>query len=404
MAAITTATATWSELEARYYMHTFKRLPVALDHGQGVYVYDADGKRYMDWLAGIAVNMLGHNHPALVEAITTQAKKLIHVTNIFYTKPQLDLAEILVNQTGMDRIFFANSGAEINEGAIKLARRWGKKNRGGAYEVITALNSFHGRTLAMVAATGQPHYQEPYEPLPAGFVNVPYNDFEAIQAATTADTVAIMLEPIQGESGVHLADPEYLANVREWCDMQGLLLIFDEIQTGCGRTGHFLAAQGYGIEPDVITLAKALAGGVPIAALLARGTAAEAFEPGDHGGTFGGNPLACAAGVATMQTLLGQDLMKNASEQGGYLMAKLSELRQEFPFITEVRGRGLMIAFDMSVDLAPKLVLNGLTEGIILNATGPRTIRIAPPLILTRAEVDEGIGLLKQALAKLEVA
>ncbi len=404
MAATTSATATWSELEARYYMHTFKRLPLAIDHGDGVYVVDADGKRYMDWLAGIAVNTLGHNHPALVGAITEQAKKLIHITNLFYTKPQLDLAALLCEHTGMERVFFANSGAEINEGAIKLARIWGKKNRGGAYEVITAMNSFHGRTLAMVAATGQPHYQEPYEPLPSGFTNVPYNDFEAIQAATTADTVAIMLEPIQGESGIHLADPQYLADVREWCDMQGLLLIFDEIQSGMGRTGHFLAAQGYGIEPDVITLAKALAGGVPIGALLARGSAAEAFGPGDHGGTFGGNPLACAAGVAVMRTLLEQNLMKNASDQGGYLMAKLSELRNTFPFITEVRGRGLMIAFDMSIAKAPALVLAAISEGLIVNATGPNTIRIVPPLILTRAQVDEGIAALKKALAKLEDA
>ncbi len=394
----------WSELESTYYMHTFKRLPVFLDHGQGVYVWDADGKQYLDWVAGIAVNVLGHAHPAVVNAVCSQAGKLIHTSNLYYTRPQLDLAELLCTNTCAERVFFVNSGAEANEGAIKLARKWGKQQRGGAYEIITVMDSFHGRTLAMVAATGQPKYQEPYAPMPSGFVNVPFNDFEEIQQATTADTVAVMIEPVQGESGVHPADPDYLKDIREWCDMQGLLLIFDEIQTGMGRTGHFMGYQWYGVEPDVFTMAKGLAGGVPIGAFLAKGSAAEALGPGDHGSTFGGNPLACAAGVATVKTLLEQELPANAGKQGGYLAARLSELRQQYPVITEIRARGLMIAFDLAQDVASKLVLVALERGLILNATGPNTIRIVPPLILTRKEVDEGIGLLQQSLAALEVA
>lgn len=394
-------TSTWSASEAAHYMHTFKRLPVCLERGQGVYVWDVDGKRYMDWVAGIAVNVLGYAHPAVVEAICEQSKKLIHTSNLYYTLPQLELADLLIEHSCAERLFFGNSGAEANEGAVKLARKWGKLHRNGAYEVITALDSFHGRTLAMVAATGQPKYQEPYAPMPAGFVNVPFNDLEAIKDATSATTVAIMLEPVQGESGVHPADPDYLQGVREWCDQQGLLLIFDEIQTGMGRTGHFLGYEWYHVEPDVFTMAKGLAGGVPIGAFLAKGSAAEALGPGDHGSTFGGSPLACAAGVATVKTILEQELPANAGEQGGYLAAKLAELRREFPIITEIRARGLMIAFDLAQERAPQLVLQGLEHGLILNATGPRTIRIVPPLILTRREVDEGIGLLRAALAGL---
>lgn len=394
-------TTTWSASEAAHYMHTFKRLPVCLDRGEGVYVWDVDGKRYMDWVAGIAVNVLGYAHPAVVEAICAQAKKLIHTSNLYYTLPQLELADLLINNSCAERLFFGNSGAEANEGAVKLARKWGKLHRKGAYEVITALDSFHGRTLAMVAATGQPKYQEPYAPMPAGFVNVPFNDLDAIKGATTDTTVAIMLEPVQGESGVHPADPDYLHGVREWCDEQGLLLIFDEIQTGMGRTGHFLGYEWYKVEPDVFTMAKGLAGGVPIGAFLAKGSAAEALGSGDHGSTFGGSPLACAAGVATVKTILEQDLPANAGKQGGYLAAKLAELRREFPIITEIRARGLMIAFDLAEDIAPKLVLAGLKQGLILNATGPRTIRIVPPLILNRREVDEGIGLLRTTLSSL---
>jgi acetylornithine/N-succinyldiaminopimelate aminotransferase len=395
------ATATWSASEAAHYMHTFKRLPVCLERGQGVYVWDVDGKRYMDWVAGIAVNVLGYAHPAVVEAICEQSKKLIHTSNLYYTLPQLELADLLIEHSCAERLFFGNSGAEANEGAVKLARKWGKLHRHGAYEVITALDSFHGRTLAMVAATGQPKYQEPYAPMPAGFVNVPFNDLDALKAATSAATVAVMLEPVQGESGVHPANPDYLQGVREWCDQQGLLLIFDEIQTGMGRTGHFLGYEWYHIEPDVFTLAKGLAGGVPIGAFLARGSAAEALGPGDHGSTFGGSPLACAAGVATVKTILEQELPANAGKQGGYLAAKLAELRREFPIITEIRARGLMIAFDLAQDLAPKVVLQGLNEGLIVNATGTHTVRIVPPLILTRREVDEGIGLLRATLAGL---
>ncbi len=392
------------EFESRHYMHTFKRLPVCFERGEGVYIYDTDGKRYLDLVAGIAVNVLGHIHPKLLRAINQQAQKLIHTSNLYYTLPQIELIQLLVKLTPAERIFFANSGAEANEGAIKLARRWGRKHRNGAYEVITAFNSFHGRTLAMVAATGQPKYQEPYEPLPPGFINVPFNDIEAIKTATTERTVAILLEPIQGESGIHPCLPEYVSAVKTWCEEQGLLLMFDEIQTGMGRTGHFLGADWYGTEADVFTLAKGLAGGVPIGAFCARGSAAEALEPGDHGSTFGGNPLACAAGVATIQAILEEDLMTNAGIQGGYLAAQVSALRQQFPIITEIRSRGLMIGFDLAQPLASQLVTKALDHGLILNATGPTTIRMVPPLILTRGQVDEGIHLLQAALTELEVA
>ncbi|HEY8884058.1 MAG TPA: aminotransferase class III-fold pyridoxal phosphate-dependent enzyme, partial [Chloroflexota bacterium] len=260
------ATQHWQELEKKYYMHTFNRQPVVLVRGEGARVWDESGKSYLDMVAGLAVNVLGHCHPAVVEAITAQANKLIHTTNLYYTTPQLELAELLIENSCADRVFFANSGAEANEGALKLARKWGRLNRDGAYEVITAINSFHGRTLATLAATGQEKFHKPFAPMPDGFLSVPFNDLEAIKAATSPKTCAIMLEVVQGESGVNIADRDYLAGVRKWCDEQGLLLIFDEIQAGLGRTGKWLSFEHYGVEPEVYTLAKGLAGGVPIGA------------------------------------------------------------------------------------------------------------------------------------------
>ncbi|MBI2862557.1 MAG: aspartate aminotransferase family protein, partial [Chloroflexi bacterium] len=291
----------WFDVERQYYMHCFKRLPVVLVRGEGARVWDEDGKVYLDMVAGIAVNILGHAHPALVRAISEQAARLIHTSNLYYTIPQLELAKELVEHSCADQVFYANSGAEANEGAIKLARKWGKLHRGGAYEIICAHNAFHGRTLATVAATGQEKFSAPFTPMPPGFVHVPLNDLAALQAATTDRTCAVMLEVIQGESGVLMANWGYLREVRGWCDRQGLLLILDEIQTGMGRTGRFLAYEHIGIEPDVFTMAKGLAGGVPVGALLAKESAA-CFEPSDHGSTFGGNPLACAAALATVRT------------------------------------------------------------------------------------------------------
>jgi acetylornithine/N-succinyldiaminopimelate aminotransferase len=387
----------WQELEKKYYMRTFNRMPVVLVRGEGCRVWDEQGKSYLDMVAGLAVNVLGHCHPAVVDAITRQARQLIHTTNLYYTIPQLELAQLLIENSCADRIFFANSGAEANEGAIKLARKWGRLKRGGAYEIITATDSFHGRTLATLAATGQPKYHKPFEPMPAGFLSVPYNDLDALKRATSERTCAVMLEVIQGESGVHLADHDYLVGVRRWCDDQGLLLIFDEIQCGLGRTGRFLAFEHHGVEPDIFTLAKGLAGGVPIGAFLAK-EACSVFEPGDHGSTFGGGPLACAAGVATVSTILRENLAAHSAEVGTYALGKLRELQARHPVVAEVRGLGLMLAFDLADEIAPTLALKALDRGVILNATGPRTIRMVPPLIISTAEVDEAVAVIDDLL------
>jgi|DewCreStandDraft_2_1066082.scaffolds.fasta_scaffold07351_3 predicted acetylornithine/succinylornithine family transaminase len=393
----------WLELEQKYYMRTFNRLPVVLVRGEGTRVWDENGRCYLDMVAGIAVNVLGHCHPAVVEALTRQARTLIHTSNLYYTIPQLELAELLINHSCADRVFFANSGAEANEGAIKLARKYGRLHRHGAYEIITVTGSFHGRTLATLAATAQPKYQEPFAPMPEGFRSVPFNDLEALQAATTERTCAVLLEVVQGESGVHLADGDYLRGVRAWCDQHNLLLILDEIQTGMGRTGRFLAYEHHGIEPDIFTMAKGLAGGVPIGAVLAKERAA-VFTPGDHGSTFGGNPLACAAGVATVRTILEQDLAAHSARVGRYLLEQLRALQTRQPAIAQVRGLGLMVAFDLTTDRAAEVVRGALQRGLILNNTGPRTIRMVPPLILTEAEVDEAVAIIAETLADLPAA
>ncbi|MHB8619712.1 MAG: acetylornithine transaminase [Chloroflexota bacterium] len=387
----------WAELERRYYMHTFNRLPVVFERGQGSYLYDGEGKPYLDLVAGIAVNILGHAHPVLVEAIAQQAQKLIHTSNLYYSEPQLELAQWLIERSPADRVFFTNSGAEANEGAIKLARKYGRTHRQGAYEVITVSGSFHGRTLATVAATAQPKYQEPFLPMPEGFRHVPFNDIEAMRAAVTGKTAAIMLEAIQGESGIHPHDPDYLRQVRRLCDEQGLLLICDEVQCGLGRTGTFYGFQQYGIEPDVITLAKGLAGGLPIGAFLAKEHCA-VLTPGDHGSTMGGNLVCCAAGVAAMRYLEEHNVMANAATVGQSLADELRNLRDSFPEITDVRGVGLMVGFDTKAEVAQDLMLEALKRGVVLNATSKTTIRLVPPLILTGAEVEKGVGLIAESL------
>jgi acetylornithine/succinyldiaminopimelate/putrescine aminotransferase len=310
------------------------------------------------------------------------------------------LAQLLVEGSVADQVFFANSGAEANEGAIKLARKYGKVKRDGAYEIISAENSFHGRTLTTVAATGQAKFQKPFTPLPPGFKTVPYNDLAALKAATGPDTVGVLLEMVQGESGVNLIDPAYARGVREWCDERGLLFICDEVQTGMGRTGKFLAYEHFGIEPDIITMAKGLAGGVPIGAFLAKKEAC-VFEVSDHGSTFGGNPLACAAGVATVRTVKEQGLVEHAAEVGRYLLGRLEELAARHASVAGVRGLGLMAAIDLKEERAGDLVVAALKRGIIINNTGPRTARMVPPLIITQAEVDEAIAALDGALADL---
>ena len=390
----------WPELEKRYYMNTFNRMPVVLVRGEGARVWDENGRRYLDMVGGLAVNVLGHSHPAVVEAICRQARQIIHTSNLYYTIPQLQLAKLLVDNTTADRVFFANSGAEANEGAIKLARKYGRQNRDGAYEIITTQGSFHGRTLATIAATGQPKFQKPFEPMPAGFKNVPFNDLEAVKSATDERTCAVMLECIQGESGVHLASREYLQGIRAWCDQNNLLLIVDEIQSGLGRTGRFLASEHYGIEPDIFTLAKGLAGGVPIGAVLAK-ERASVFVPSDHGSTFGGNPLACAAGVATIDYIFDNDLINRAAEMGERLLKGLRGLQERYPIVESVRGLGLMAALDLRTEAAPQAVQMALDRGVILNYTGPKTLRLLPALVILESEIDEALSVLADVLSQL---
>ncbi|MBE9483039.1 MAG: acetylornithine transaminase [Chloroflexi bacterium] len=390
----------WQELEHKYYMSTVERVPVTLVKGMGARVWDEDGREYLDFVGGWAVNSLGHCHPVVVEAVVEQVHTLIQASNQYYTVPQVRLAELLVQNSCLDKVFFCNSGAEANEGAVKLARRYGKLNLGGAYEIITTMGSFHGRTLNMVAATGQPKFQQPYVPLPAGFINVEYNSIVAIKAATTSQTCAVMLEPLQGEGGVNLPDDNYLAAVREWCDQMGIPLILDEIQTGLGRTGTLFAYQQLGIEPDIMTLAKGLASGIPIGAILAKDRAS-VFTPGEHGSTFGGNPLACAAGYATVKFILDSDISGNANRVGQYLIDGLESLKRKFQFITDVRGRGLLVALEFSNDISQSLVMACLDRGLLVNRLKPNALRFMPPLIIGNEEVDEALDILNAALSSI---
>ncbi len=389
----------WQEIERQYYMHVVRRQPVTLVRGQGTKVWDEDGKEYLDFTAGWAVNNLGHCHPAVVDAIREQAATLMQTSNQFYTVPQLQLAQVLVDNSCMDRVFFSNSGAEANEGAVKLARKYGKLHRNGAYEVITALNSFHGRTMSMIAATGQPQYQANWKPLAEGFVNVEYNDLEAIRNATKDKTCAVMLEPLQGEGGVNLPSEGYLRAVRDWCDQQGLLLIFDEIQTGLGRLGTLFGYQAYDVEPDVMTLAKGLGGGVPVGAFLAKDNAA-VLEPGDHGSTFGGNALTCAAAYASTKYMVDNDVPAQAKAIGAYLRQGLEALKARHSYITDVRGMGLLLALELNDDISPKVLSACNQEGLLLNAVRPNTIRLMPPLTISREEVDLGLQRLETGLEK----
>lgn len=388
----------WQELEHKYFMNTVERLPLTLVRGEGAWVWDEEGQAYLDFVGGWAVDSLGHCHPAVSEAVTRQVHILIQASNQFYTVPQVQLAELLVQNSCLDKVFFCNSGAEANEAAVKLARRYGELHLKRAYEVITTTGSFHGRTLAMVAATGQPRFQQPYVPLPTGFINVEYNNIAAIKAATTPQTCAVMLEPIQGEGGVNIASGDFLKAVRAWCDETGVLLILDEIQTGMGRTGTLFAYEQYGIEPDIMTLAKGLASGVPIGAILAR-EKASVFTPGEHGSTFGGNPLACAAGYATLKFIIDNDIPANAGATGQYLMGRLVGLKGKFPFVSEVRGRGLLVALEFNSDIAGAVVMACLERGLLVNRLKPNALRFMPPLIIGRDEVDKAVGILEGALA-----
>ena len=382
-----------------HYMKVFGRYPVVLSHGDGPYVYDVEGKKYIDFLAGIAVNVLGHAHPHLVTAISEQAAKLIHCSNLYYTAPQANLANKLSEVSGLERIFLANSGAEANEGAIKLARKYAKTISHDKVNIITAENSFHGRTLATLTATAQPKYQKGYEPLPQGFSYVPYNDIAALAAAMNEQTAAVMLEPIQGEGGIQVPDATYLEQVRALCDQNGALLIFDEIQTGMGRTGKMFAFQHSTIKPDIVTLAKGLGGGVPIGAVLASEKVAGAVGPGDHGSTFGGNPLAAAAGNAVLAVIEQEKLLANAEAIGQYMIDELNKLKAKYPaLVKDVRGKGLMIGMQLYVP-GGNFVTAAMQQGALINCTAGDVLRFVPPLIITRTHVDELIAILDKVLA-----
>jgi acetylornithine/N-succinyldiaminopimelate aminotransferase len=388
------------DMDQKYYMNTFgNRIPVSFTHGSGINLWDSEGRKYCDFYAGIAVSALGHAHPKLVSAISEQAGKLIHCSNIYYIEAQAKLAKLLVDNSCADRVFFGNSGAEANEGAIKLARVYfKKKDQPHKYEIITLKNSFHGRTLTTLTATGQDKFHKNFHPLAPGFSYVPLNDMEALKKAVTENTCAILMEPIQGESGVNPASVEYARSVRELCDEKGILLLFDEIQTGIGRTGTLFGYQNLGVEPDIFTLAKALAGGVPIGAMCAKEFVASAFEPGDHGSTFGGNPLACAAGVAVMETLLKDGLVENAAQLGMYIMEKLTSLSCKYPFVTEIRGKGLMIGIQLNNGKAKEIRDCCFEKGYLIGNVGENILRALPPLIVTKADIDGFVSTLDAVL------
>ena len=381
---------------------TYSRYPVTLVRGKGTKVWDERGKEYLDFLSGIAVCNLGHCHPAVVRAAQAQLKELIHVSNFFYTKPQADLARLLTTNSFADRVFFCNSGAEANESALKLARKFSlRRGNQERYEVITMHYSFHGRTFATLSATAQKKFHTGFEPLLPGFRYVPFNDISALKKAVNKNTCAVLLEPIQGEGGVNCPDDDYLKKVRKVCDEHGLLLIFDEVQVGMGRTGKLFAHQHYGVEPDIMTLAKALAGGLPAGAMLAKKHVAESFSPGSHASTFGGNPVCMAAGVAAMEILLHGTVIENCRSMGAYFTQGLESLKQQYPSIIKaVRGKGLIIGMELNIE-GKEIVSTCLKQGIIINCTLDKILRFLPPLIVKKQEIDRCLKMLESIFAKL---
>jgi predicted acetylornithine/succinylornithine family transaminase len=389
----------WREIESRVFMTTGRRMPVVVARGEGTRVWDDNDKVYLDFFGGPAVHSLGHCHPVVVKAIEDQARTLIHVSNAVYSIPQLQLAQVLIDNSVFDRIYFTNSGAEANEAAIKLARKWGRERKSGATDIISMTDSFHGRTLASVTATGTPRYSEPFGPLPPGFVHIPFNDIEALQNATTPQTAAILVEPIQGEGGVNVPNPNYFKAVRKWCDDNNILLMADEVQTGMCRTGPLFAYQGMDFEPDVMTLAKGLGSGVPIGAILAK-ESCSVFTPGDHGSTYGGNPFVCAVGLAVTNYMIENNLADRVEKVGGYIMKTMEGWASKHPVVTGARGKGLLLAVSFSADLAEKVVLDCLSNGLIVNNVRPNAVRLAPPLTVTNEEVDEGLRILEAAIGR----
>ena len=372
----------------QYIFPTYTRSPVILTKGEGMRVWDSEGKEYLDFASGIAVLNVGHLHPRVVEAIHKQSKTLMHVSNLYYSEPQIKLAELLVKHSFADKVFFCNSGAEANEAAIKLARKVKKdKGESNRYEIITMENSFHGRTMATLSATGQKKFHHGFEPLLDGFTYVPFNNSKAVEDAITDTTCAVMVEPIQGEGGVNCPSPDYLKNLRDICDQHGLLLIFDEVQVGMGRTGKLFAYQHYGVEPDIMTLAKAMAGGMPVGAMLAKEEIASSFSRGTHASTFGGNPLSSAAGIATMEALIQDKILENCQEMGEYFYSKLLSLKEKHSFIKKVKGKGLILGIELSFECA-EIAMECLKRGLLIICTMGNILRFLPPLIITEKEID----------------
>lgn len=386
----------------QYLMDTYVRQPISIARGRGTKVYDLEGREYIDFVGGVAVNLLGHGHPDLVLAIQKQAVQLIHSSNLYYTEPQVKLAEALVDHSFADKVFFCNSGAEANEAAIKLARRYSHGKYGpGRFEIITMKNSFHGRTMATLTATGQEKVQKGFDPLVPGFHYVAFNHLEELEQTVNERTAAIMLEPIQGEGGVHVADRGYLAAVRELCTKKDILLIFDEVQTGMGRTGTLFAYEQLGVQPDVMTLAKGLGGGVPIGACLAKKEIAQAFEPGSHASTFGGNPLACAAALAVFRVLIEGRLLDQARRIGEYFGKSLLEFKERHNAVQDVRGLGLLQGIEVKLD-AKMVVAECLKRGVLINATSEHVIRFVPPLIISQGEIDHLLEVLTKVCVRQE--
>jgi len=381
------------DLDSKYVMHTYGRQPLSIVKGEGSVVWDAEGKSYIDCVAGIAVNNVGHANPKVGEAICKQAKKLIHTSNLYFTEEQVTLAKLLTGVSPHDKVFFCNSGAEANEGAIKLARK-----HTGKGEIITMKNSFHGRTITTITATGQRKYQKNFGPLTPGFNYVPYGDLEAVEDAINPETAAVLVEPIQGEGGVIVPPKNYLKGLQTICHDNNVLLIFDEVQTGFGRTGEMFASQTFGVTPDITTLAKAIAGGFPMGAVLANNNVAETFEPGDHAATFGGSPLACVAAMASINYIIDKDLLKKSRENGNYFMEKLEQLKEQCGVIKEIRGIGLMIGMEIKIECS-KLVDSLRENGVIVNCAAGNVLRFVPPLVITKSQIDTVICSLEDVLS-----
>lgn len=389
------------ELAGKYLINNYGERQIALVRGEGVYVWDADGKKYLDFVAGISTNNLGHCHPKIVSAITEQAKKLIHVSNLYLIEPQVMLAKRIAELSFADKCFFCNSGAEANEAAIKLARKYSKEKYGeNRYEIITMKKSFHGRTLTTITATGQEKYQKGFEPLSPGFKYVNFNDMKAIEEAITENTCAIMVEPIQVEGGINIPSDDYLPNLRKFCNDNKILLIYDEVQTAMGRTGNLFGYETFGAEPDIITMAKALGGGVPIGCMATRSHIAESLTPGSHASTFGGNPLVCSAALASINTIVDENLPENAKNMGKYLMEKLSCIKEKLPLIKEVRGRGLIVGAELNIE-GKEVVNKALEKGLILNCIGTNVIRFVPPLIINEGHIDQAVSIFEGVLSDI---